>query len=94
MTKKITISLVALLLMSNLFGQNNSLTEDKSAQDITYKVVDGDTLKLRILYPDKFKKARNTLPSFSFFVEAGTEEQSYSLKTKLSILPQEVWFRY
>ncbi|AWV97646.1 alpha/beta hydrolase [Arcticibacterium luteifluviistationis] len=64
MTKKITLCLAGLLFMSNLFGQ------DKSANDITYKIVDGDTLKLRLIYPDNYKKNKK-YPTIVFFFGGG-----------------------
>lgn len=64
MTRKITFTLIAFLFMSNLFGQ------DKAATDITYKIVDGDTLKLRLIYPEKYKPNKK-YPTIVFFFGGG-----------------------
>lgn len=59
--------MVILCFLSAVFGQQKP---EQTSQDITYKIVKDDSLKLRFFYPEKFKK-RKKYPTIVFFFGGG-----------------------
>lgn len=73
MFKKSILLLCSITWVLIAQGQSSALateTISENAQEITYKIIDGDTLKLAIRYPNNFKK-RKKYPTIIFFFGGG-----------------------
>ena len=67
MIKKIVFLIVTIGFVSGLCGQEKTRKKTKEFQEVIYKIINNDTLKLRIYYPNEFKKKKKHSTIVFFF---------------------------
>ena len=64
MTKYLIVTLICLLTITRVSGQYKVDVKQTSPQELIYKVINGDTLKLTLFYPKKIKRKTPTIVFF------------------------------
>jgi acetyl esterase/lipase len=77
MTKYLSFILLFLVSITNVNSQQKKVVKENSPQELVYKVIDGDTLKLTVYYPENIKK-RKKYPAIVFFFGGGWNGGSIS----------------
>ena len=75
MLKHIGFIIVMLLSVITVNSQNKNDVKERLSKEMVYKVIDGDTLKMSLFYPDEVKKKHATIV---FFFGGGSNGGSIS----------------